>query len=579
MDQTQSIHPASQIQFSLPPSSSPDHVEQYTSKCHYEQGYHASTTAMNHMLPKATTNGGPPAKQRKISKSAKRKGIIAIVPPSSASTSMAGAPPQTPPPSASKKNRNRDGASAREPATPGPASRQSTGTKTVPNAFVTPQSAQSKSQNDFHSAHGTWPSSSPARGLEDNALGISVFSSQQAHDVDPTLIYPDSYHGRDAHPTKQYNSYTTLFRSPIQYPPYLGKRSLSDFVPLSSTSKCGSNDMKSFPLARSSGAEPPSTPVSASICFEISEAGQAVVRQSSPVTPGSRQRMLSSSTSVSLSTLSSSSGSLSPNSDLAAEIDSDISEAETEIYNDTLQPNQHSDARIAMAKAIRRQQIQLRQEYERRLGQLSKEKHTEERRLQRRLKKLKRHASHNDAITGHEQSRSESTELRRSVSKPVTLPLNQFHYGPPSQDDHFSGFHGRRADMENAQSAYQMNLIHQPHEMDQRQLQQHYQYQQQHQHQQHQDHMPNYLMKRKRDQPAENQYQQQQREVEEDEGVTRCLCGTTEWLGEPMIQCDSCACWLHMGCVRLDPRTRIIGAWYCPICSNTVSGFSNELRV
>ena len=66
-------------------------------------------------------------------------------------------------------------------------------------------------------------------------------------------------------------------------------------------------------------------------------------------------------------------------------------------------------------------------------------------------------------------------------------------------------------------------------------------------------------------------------EKETEEGVTRCVCGSTDAIGV-MVQCDSCSVWQHCACVRLNPK-RLPNNYFCEACRTMdypVDGLSSD---
>jgi len=58
-------------------------------------------------------------------------------------------------------------------------------------------------------------------------------------------------------------------------------------------------------------------------------------------------------------------------------------------------------------------------------------------------------------------------------------------------------------------------------------------------------------------------------ESEDDsEGIT-CYC-KKPYAGRPMIECSSCATWVHLACARVK-RTAIPDVWFCTICKSKTS--------
>jgi hypothetical protein len=65
----------------------------------------------------------------------------------------------------------------------------------------------------------------------------------------------------------------------------------------------------------------------------------------------------------------------------------------------------------------------------------------------------------------------------------------------------------------------------------------------------------------------------------EEEEVTRCLCGQTEYPGPPdietfagivdagdlFIQCDGCTVWQHGGCVGIAEERQVPDKYYCEL--------------
>ncbi|KAK7206395.1 hypothetical protein BZA70DRAFT_294675 [Myxozyma melibiosi] len=470
--------------------------------------------------------------------------------------------------------------------------------KTVPShPFLTPQSIRRQRQRQ--------QSSSPvAHDAASNALGIFVSGPDSSEAVDPHLIYsggqsqlthltPSSSSSDDKSHPAEYDSYTKFFRSPIQYPPYLGKRSLSDFGSLSSSwlkssTKSSSEKTKdhkrhkrsrtisSLSVSSDAAVAPPADdlrtpPASATtLCFSISDDGQAVIECRSdaalsqtapplsaisqdcpPTTTLSRSRNPSSS--LSIATISSSDYTSFSSDD---DEQSGVSEAETEIFDPKLEHISRSDARVAMAKAIRRQQALL-QVYRERVA--SRDTARSEKKKSR---KMKRSASTND-VHEMQQMRGEQGSVMQE-SAPLSYPMMAATSMP-----------ARAATFEQHEYSQQ-----------QQQQQEGWMMQEmayQHQHQQAETQAAQAretTPKRKRGRPRKTTTAPapQLAAVEEpaptapalaasSEGVARCICHAKDWYGEPMIQCDSCQCWLHMSCVGLDPNVQFSGSWYCPYCT------------
>ncbi|KAK9326041.1 hypothetical protein V1517DRAFT_312514 [Lipomyces orientalis] len=537
------------------PSSSPGQIEYYMKQplddYTYISSMSLSTTASH--LPTPTRKVGRPRKNR--------AGVIAVVPPSGIPLRAPNGP-QTPPPTASREHH--DLSQSQIPATPQSNQRRSTGSKTVPGPFITPQSSSRPHTLDVSlSSNRPWSSSSPLTSPGGNGLGIFVNQAiQPPHHVDPSMIYPDQ---KEVQAANMHSTYTTLFRSPIQYPPYLGKRSLSDFAALSSNAMYGTKERKRAStrnrsrtdeyrksLSPTTVTQPP-TPASV-ICFTVSETGQAVIEcKESPATPGLRSRVMSSSTSI--STLSSStSPSLSDHHE-----DDGVSEAETEIFDSKGDGMLHSDARIAMAKVIRRQQSLLQQYREQLAGgeqqnMESSERKRKHHRIDHHDRKVKPHDGSGEIVKS-EKSPASSIDLANSSSMAVH----------PTQSTlgimHQESFASQQLRVSKAQRLHTQPLE-ALHDQAQHQQSQAQQLQMWHSPAEDTTREP---PKRKRGRPPKKQ--ELQCKGKDGDGVTRCVCGQNDWWATPMVQCDSCTCWLHMSCVNLDPRLRIVGAWYCPLCT------------
>ncbi|KAJ8102310.1 hypothetical protein POJ06DRAFT_249342 [Lipomyces tetrasporus] len=550
------------------PSSSPGQIEYYMKQplddYTYISSMSLSTTASH--LPTPTRKVGRPRKNR--------AGVIAIVPPSDSTIPLpAASGPQTPPPTASREHH--DLPRSQIPVTPQSNQRRTTGSKTVPRPFITPQSSSRPHTLDLSlSSNRPWSSSSPLTSPGENGLGIFVNQGiQPPHDVDPSMIYPDQ---KEVQAANMHSTYTTLFRSPIQYPPYLGKRSLSDFAALSSSAMYGTKERKRASartrsqtdeycksLSPTTATQPP-TPASI-ICFTVSETGQAIIEckesPAMPATPGLHSRMLSSSTSI--STLSSST---SPSLSDDHEAD-EVSEAETEIFNSKGDGILHNDARVAMAKVIRRQQSLLQQYREQLAGQEQQKVDSSERkrkhpRTGHHHRKLKLHDSSGE-IVSREKSPASSMDFPKSSL--MAVHPTQFTPGIMHQESFAS--QPLRAGKVQRLHTQPLGALH-----DQPQLQQSQAQQLQMWHSPAED-TPKDPPKRKRGRPPKKQ--ELQYKGKDGDGVTRCVCGYNDWFGTPMVQCDSCTCWLHMSCVNLDPRLRIVGAWYCPLCTCGVPARAN----
>ncbi|KAK9456602.1 hypothetical protein V1511DRAFT_456675 [Dipodascopsis uninucleata] len=385
----------------------------------------------------------------------------------------------------------------------------------------------------------TWPSSSPTMPNGGNGLGIFV----QQHDVDPTLIYSDQTEIGYSRPNmyvqaEKYNSYTTLFRSPIKFSPFTDKNVITEFPPLSAQEMySGSRRRKRTctESTRRSGVSLPSSPISV-VQFSVSDSGQAVIEERR-VSFSEYQRVASyrervASASSTLSTVSSSS-SISCLND-SSDFDGSVSEAETEICDTMAMPSMcYSDARVAFAKVIRRQQIQLEMYHEEALqsgvsssnslapaftGNLRKQKKSSKKR--RRRTKLKAHR--------HEQ-------LQQQQSQQIHNFIDSFYSS--TQQQYLAAAVPLGTTFKSTS-----------------------------------DEVQEPAPKRKRGRPPKKRIPSPpiyHKQVTPND-ATRCVCGTLEWYGDPMVQCDNCAYWLHMSCVSLDPRTKLPGAWYCPFCTGQI---------
>ncbi|KAK9332260.1 hypothetical protein V1520DRAFT_273225 [Lipomyces starkeyi] len=532
---------ASPVKKIILPSSSPDQIGRYMQRPLDDHFYITKSMA-------STASHSLPTPRHKVRRPRKNKaGIIAIVPPADSALRLpSAAGPQTPPPTASRAHH--DPLRAQIPATPQSNQRRTTGNKTVPCAFVTPQSSSRQHSVDLSlSSDRPWPSSSPLTSPGGNGLGIFVnHPNQPPHDVDPSMIHPDQ---NEVQAVNKYSTYTTLFRSPIQYPPYLGQRSLSNFEALSSSAMYGNERKRARTRTRTRTGEngkslsptiakQPQTPPSI-ICFAISETGQAVIEcKESPATPESRSRVLSSSTSIS-TVSSSTSASVSVSDDREAD---GVSEAETEIFDPKRDLMLHSDARVAMAKVIRRQQALLRRYREQMvIREPQNGDNSEQSGKHQRIhhsRNWKRHIVSGDVVPS-EKPRTSQMDVANSRPMPdrQTQSSPLVRHQEPFASPRLAGVH------------------------EQQQQQQPQAQQMQSQAEEAQKVLP----KRKRGRPPKNQQQQFKRQG--DDGITRCVCGHNDFFGTPMVQCDSCTHWLHMPCVNLDPRVPIVGAWYCPLCT------------
>ncbi|KAK9485231.1 hypothetical protein V1527DRAFT_145299 [Lipomyces starkeyi] len=523
---------ASPVKKIILPSSSPDQIDRYMQRPLDDHVYITTSVA-------STASHSLPTPRHKVGRSRKNKaGIIAIVPPADSALRLpSAAGPQTPPPTASRAHH--DPLRSQIPATPQSNQHRTTGNKTVPHAFVTPQSSSRQHSVDLSlSSDRPWPSSSPLTSPGGNGLGIFVnHPNQPPHGVDPSMINPDQ---KEVQAVNKYSTYTTLFRSPIQYPPYLGQRSLSNFEALSSSAMYGNERKRARTRTRTSEngkslsptiVKQPQTPPSI-ICFAISETGQAFIEcKESPATPESRSRVLSSSTSI--STVSSST-SASVSDDREAD---GVSEAETEIFDQKRDFMLHSDARAAMAKVIRRQQALLRRYREQMaIREPQNEDTSEQSGKRQRLHhsgNWKRHVVSGDVVPSEPRTR------QMNVANSGPMPDRQTQSSPPVRHQEpialprLAGVHEQQPQAQQMQSQA--------------------------------EEAPKVIPKRKRGRPPKKQQQQFKRQG--DDGITRCVCGHNDFFGTPMVQCDSCTHWLHMPCVNLDPRVPIVGAWYCPLCT------------
>ncbi|KAK9463488.1 uncharacterized protein V1516DRAFT_667901 [Lipomyces oligophaga] len=244
----------------------------------------------------------------------------------------------------------------------------------------------------------------------------SVTATPQQH-VDPALIYHGLPVSSQSDVVTAGSAPSLIFSSPIHYPPYLGKRSLSDIGALKQASFSGKSKRLRTTSAESSTSVASSTSssssdISCSTCMSASSAVFSPVSRSPTTSPSHRPAVvfgispsgqaivrysLSSSTSSSLSdettsspkqvihseiTLPSSPPPATPHSlSVSAQAPKSskhsrtatsyqrrkhfatsptLSEAETEIAdNPKLHHVPRSDARLAMARAIRRQQALL----------------------------------------------------------------------------------------------------------------------------------------------------------------------------------------------------------------------------
>ncbi|KAK9447634.1 uncharacterized protein V1518DRAFT_429157 [Limtongia smithiae] len=378
----------------------------------------------------------------------------------------------------------------------------------------------------------------------------------------------------------------------------------------------------------------PATPVSASVFFRISDSGQAIVerRDSSPTTcliddsavahhhrthsRRNRQRNPSGH-SVVVSSPSQ-----------ASDSDSNVSEAETDIFDPATESLHRNDARLALAKALRRQQALLQQQRERKASK-DQQRAAARAEHKRPHRKLKRHASSADisradvmpelqhrysvphaeiggvplAATMSMPATLHPSSARRVVSAPQYLPDPHFYALPQLAPYAGTPPHIQIVMQQQQQQQYveQMHRVANLRNVQHQQMLAHAQLQRATVHPE-QPASQSLLttpskgstasepssqepLKRKRGRPpkrplsAQQQQQQQQQPLlsltdsPRDEGVTRCVCGAKEWYGDPMIQCDACKSWLHMACVGLDPRQQIIGVWYCTFCvHHTYSG-------
>ncbi|KAK9240026.1 hypothetical protein V1525DRAFT_264071 [Lipomyces kononenkoae] len=547
---------ASPVKKIVLPSSSPDQIGRYMQRPLDDHPY----STKSHSLPTPTRKAGRPRKNK--------AGIIAIVPPADSVLRLptTGAGPQTPPPTASRAEHGL--LRSHIPATPQSDLHRTTGSKSVPHQFITPQSSSRPQSFDFSLSPGRpWPSSSsPLTSPGGNGLGIFVNEpgqpGQPRHDVDPAMIYPDQ---KDFQSVNKYNTYTTLFRSPIQYPPYLGQRSLSNFEALSSSAMYGSRERKrartrtrswtggDHPSSRSPTLRSqPQTPMSV-ICFSISETGQAVIEYKDvPPTPESRSRVLSSSTSISTES-SSTCASVSDDPDA-----DHVSEAETEIFDPKHGYLLHGDARVAMAKVLHRQQALLRRYHEHTAIGDPQQKNNDER-------KKKHHRQHawdgKRSVTSGDFVSHENTQAYPNANSTV-VPDRHNQSSPRARGQEPLTSQQLRSE---AQQRWRTDQLVSPpgHLLPQEQMFQPQAHGPQVTHSPAEE-ASKEAPKRKRGRPPKKQQQQYGRK--DGDAVTRCVCGHNEFVGAPMIQCDSCTHWLHMLCVNLDPRVRQIGAWYCPHC-------------
>ncbi|KAK9386739.1 hypothetical protein V1515DRAFT_122519 [Lipomyces mesembrius] len=529
------------------PSSSPDQIDRYMQRPLDDHVY--TTTSPS------TASHLPPTPRHKVGRPRKnRAGIIAIVPPADSALRLpSAAGPQTPPPTASRAHH--DPLRSQIPATPQSNQRRRTGSKTVPRAFITPQSSSRPHSLDLSlSSDRPWPSSSPLTSPGGNGLGIFVnHPNQPPHDVDPSMIYPDQ---NGVQTVNKYSTYTTLFHSPIQYPLYLGQRSLSNFEALSSSAMYGKERKRARTWTRTRTGEngkslsptiakQPQTPPSI-ICFAISETGQAVIEcKESPGTPESRSRVLSSSTSIST---------VSPSTSASVSDDREadgVSEAETEIFDPKRDLMLHSDARVAMTKVIRRQRSVL-QRYREQMAirEPQNDDNIEQSGKHHRRhhsRNWKRHVGSGDVVPSEKQR-----ACQMNVANSLPMPDRQTQSSPVVRHQEPFATQQLRAEGEQRLRMQRFASVHE-------------QQQQQPQSQSQAEEAPKELKKRKRGRPPKKPQQQYKRQA--DDGVTRCVCGHNDFFGTPMVQCDSCTYWLHMQCVNLDPRFPIVGAWYCPLCT------------
>ncbi|KAK9371086.1 hypothetical protein V1509DRAFT_559529 [Lipomyces kononenkoae] len=541
-------------------SQSPDHIGQLMHRPLDDHPY----STKSHSLPTPMRKAGRPRKNK--------AGIIAIVPPADSAlhlpTLCAG--PQTPPPTASRTEHNH--LRSQIPATPHSDLHLTTGSKRVAHEFITPQSSSRPHSFDFSLSSGKpWPSSSsPLTSPGGNGLGIFVNeSAQYRHGVDPAMIYPDQ---KDLQDFNKCNTYTTLFRSPIQYPPYLGQRSLSNFEAMSSSAMYGSRERKRARTRtrswageehRSSRSSPtiasqPQTPISV-ICLAISETGQAVIEYKNiPATPESRSRVLSSSMSISTA---SSSTSTSMDDDPEADR---VSEAETEIFDPKRDHLLHRDARVAMAKVLRRQQALVRR-YREQMA-ITDPQQTDINEPRKKANRPHGHRNGKIKVTSGDVTSHEKLQAGQIMDS-TAIPDRHFQLPPMVRSQ--EPLPAQQVKVEGEQRWRTDPLVNLPaHLPPQQQIFQPQAHELQVTHSSQTEEASKEPPKRKRGRPPKKQQQQY---VQKDGGaITRCVCGQNDFVGAPMIQCDSCNHWLHMLCVNLDPRVRPIGAWYCPLCTSGI---------
>ncbi|KAK9477548.1 hypothetical protein V1514DRAFT_333599 [Lipomyces japonicus] len=498
-----------------------------------------------------TQSGSEKISKKKGRPRKQAKSLLAVVPPppSNFVVTPIGAP-HTPPPSAIKPRRRSEkkSSSSEIPETPSSVTRNTTGHKTVPSSFVTPKSVSRSSPPA--TSHELWQSSSPV-GPDGSGLGIFVQPPiARLQDVDPILIDSQGQSGRSS----QVYSYTKIFSSPIHYAPYLGKRSLSDYEALSSATMYDSRESKraKVGLGPTSYLSGPQTPNAAGkITFSVSESGQAIVEHQQLVTPDTSRSRIPTDCSwwSEASSLS------------ASDQDGDLSEAETEILDaSNLNASmQHFDAREAIADIFRQRQIQ---------HQIAQERKTKLQEKKRQLRKLKRHASSSDIqenprLLSSQESLPSYVRSYSDLSVPVnaeslflTRSAESLHQRASSlalQADYEMQLYAEKQRREHESiSRDQKNLYNQGQQVEQVKLQEG-------------------QKKNKRGRPPKGQSQKQKTKnnIGTNE-ATRCVCGSAEWYGEPMVQCDNCQHWLHIACTNVDPNVKIQSIWYCPFCTGNV---------
>lgn len=512
----------------------------------------------------------PSAKKSRARRS--KANSLSVVAPRSGSR-MASTHPQTPPPSASRRH------DLTPPASFAMKDQQwqshpSTGGKTVPHAFLTPQSVRRRQpSSDWQGL-----SSPVAADAASNALGIFVNEPEAAdtplehRDVNPTLIYSGApshashlMHSAAANQVSDFASYTKIFHSPIQYPPYLGKRSLSDFGAMSAGLMHGNDGFEKRRHKRSRTVtsisasdstpvrEPRSPPLSATtLCFSISDHGEAMIECRSspsveyspgldtPMQPHSRNH----SASTSITTISSS------DSLGLSDSDSDISEAETEIFDPKLENVSRTDARVAMAKAIRRQQALL-QVYRERVA--SRDTARTEKKKSRRMKRSASSGDLHDTAFRDGQSTPLSAvpqglEMIVSTSMPGRIAYDArqqqsqklqeyFHNDLDAQQEEASRVyteheHMRRYSQQQEENRCMQEMVFQRAVQAQAVI---HQPMQQVRGNEDLSQQP-VVTKRKRGRPKKTVSQDFGRAPAQDESVSRCVCEATKWYGEPMIQ-------------------------------------------